>query len=154
MVLLTIVAPSNPHTVYFDHDIAKPNYIRLLSASIYNSWHNLTENAAVSSLPDGNGSTSRLIVPPGYYNIDRLAEQFNNMKNIKSNLDLTVYTNMSTGAMVITNPNNLKFTKNLVKLLGTDPSVFIITYVKRLTTPTLFTATWLTKDKTWSTENP
>ena len=41
MVLLTIVAPSNPHTVYFDYDIEKPNYIRLLSATIYNSWHNL-----------------------------------------------------------------------------------------------------------------
>ena len=44
MVLLTIVALSNPHTVYFDHDIAKPNYIRLLSASIYNSWYNLADN--------------------------------------------------------------------------------------------------------------
>ena len=41
MVLLTIVTTWNPHTVYFDHDIANPNYIRLLSASIYNSWHNL-----------------------------------------------------------------------------------------------------------------
>ena len=36
MVLLTIVTTSNPHTVYFHHDIAKPNYIRLLSASMYN----------------------------------------------------------------------------------------------------------------------
>ena len=44
MVLLTIVSPSNPHTVYFDHDIAKPNYIRLPSASMYNSWYNLTDN--------------------------------------------------------------------------------------------------------------
>ena len=41
MVLLTIVTTSNPHTVYFDHDLMKPNYIRLLSASFYNSWHNL-----------------------------------------------------------------------------------------------------------------
>ena len=48
MVLLTIVAPSNPHTVYLDHDIAKPNYIRLLSASMYNSWYNLAENGIMS----------------------------------------------------------------------------------------------------------
>ena len=41
MVLLTITTTSNPHTLYFDHAITKPSYIRLLSASIYNSWHNL-----------------------------------------------------------------------------------------------------------------
>ena len=39
MVLLTIVTKSNPHTLYFDHPIEKPSYIRLLSASIYNSWN-------------------------------------------------------------------------------------------------------------------
>ena len=32
MVLLTIVANSNPHTLYFDYPIEKPSYIRLLSA--------------------------------------------------------------------------------------------------------------------------
>ena len=41
MVLLTVVTTSNPHTLYFDHPIEKPSYIRLLSASLYNSWHNL-----------------------------------------------------------------------------------------------------------------
>ena len=50
MVLLTIVTTSNPHTVYFDHDIANPSYIRLLSASIYNSWHNLKHRADMSYL--------------------------------------------------------------------------------------------------------
>ena len=45
MVLLTIVTNSNPHTLYFDHPIKKPSYIRLLSASIYNSWHNLKHRA-------------------------------------------------------------------------------------------------------------
>ena len=54
MVLLTIVAPSNPHTVYFDHDIVNPNYIRLLSASMYNSWYNLEENGTMSVRQTGN----------------------------------------------------------------------------------------------------
>ena len=34
MVLLTIVMTSNPHTLYFNHPIEKPSYIRLLSTSI------------------------------------------------------------------------------------------------------------------------
>ena len=41
MVLLTIVTNSNPRTLYLDHPIEKLSYIRLFSASIYNSWHNL-----------------------------------------------------------------------------------------------------------------
>ena len=52
MVLLTIVTKNNPHKVYFDHDIANPNYMRLISASMYNSWHNLKENAAVMTVMD------------------------------------------------------------------------------------------------------
>ena len=60
MVLLTIVTNSNSHTVYFDHDIAKPNYIRLLSASMYNSWYNLAENGimSVQMASGGNGQSS------------------------------------------------------------------------------------------------
>ena len=34
MVVLTIVVPSNEHTVYLDQPIKKPNYIRLLSGTI------------------------------------------------------------------------------------------------------------------------
>ena len=56
MVLLTIVTNSNPHTLYFDHPIEKPSYIRLLSASLYNSWYNLKKSGAISTLPDGNSS--------------------------------------------------------------------------------------------------
>ena len=48
MVLLTVVTTSNPHTLYFDHPIEKPSYIRLLSASIYNSWYNLKHKADMS----------------------------------------------------------------------------------------------------------
>ena len=45
---------------------------------------------------------------------------------------------MSTGALVITNPNNVNFTKNMVKLLGIDPSLFLITHIKRLTLPSTY----------------
>lgn len=48
MVVLTIVAPSNESTVYFDQPINK-NYVRLLSCSLYNSWFNLkTEEKLMS----------------------------------------------------------------------------------------------------------
>ena len=62
MVLLTIVTNSNPHTIYFDHPIEKPSYIRLLSASLYNSWYNLEENGPLLFILDlatgGNSQSS------------------------------------------------------------------------------------------------
>ena len=109
MVLLTIVTKSNPHTLYFDQVIEKPSYIRLLSASLCNSWYNLKKGGAVSSLPDGNGSSSVIPLAAGHYTVDLSAEEFNNMKNIKPNLKLMAKTNTQLGLLVINNPDNLRF---------------------------------------------
>ena len=34
MVILTIIAPSNNHTIQFDHPVEKPSYTRLLSIAL------------------------------------------------------------------------------------------------------------------------
>ena len=47
MVLLTVVAPSNNHTIYFRHPLPKPNYIRLISCLLYNSWYNLKKDSKI-----------------------------------------------------------------------------------------------------------
>ena len=47
MVILTVVTKENPHTVYFDQPIQKPSYIRLLSCSLYNSWHSLEKDGII-----------------------------------------------------------------------------------------------------------
>ena len=133
MRLRTLTQP-----VYFDHDNANPNYIRLLSASLYNSWYNLKKkNGAISSLPDGNGSSSVIPLAAGNYTIDFLAEEFN-MKNIKSNLKLIAKTNTQIGSMVINNPDNLRFSVNLVELLGVNHLLAQITTIKRLNSPTTY----------------
>ena len=138
MVLLTIVTNSNPHTLYFDHPIEKSSYIWLLSASLYNSWHNLKKSGAVSSLPSGNGSSSVIPLAAGHYTVDLLAEEFNNMKNIKSNIRLIAKTNTQLGSLVINNPDNLRFSVNLVELLGVNPSLAPITFIKQIYSPTTY----------------
>ena len=79
MVLLTIVTNSHPHTLYFDHPIEKPSYIRLLSASLYNSWNNLKEEAVISKT-GGNGSVTKASMLPGHYTIDSLVNEFNEVQ--------------------------------------------------------------------------
>ena len=76
MVFLTIVAPLNLHTVYFDHDIANPNYIRLLSASMCNSWYNLEENGIMSvqlaSVADA--TPTYVSITAGFYTPESMAK--------------------------------------------------------------------------------
>ena len=133
MVLLTIVTNSNPHTLYFDHPIEKPSYIRLLSASLYNSWHNLKKSGAISTLPDGNGSSSVIPFQPGHYTVDSLAEEFAYIKQNKPRMDITG--NNPIGLMVIHNPKNIRFSANLAELFGVDPALNPVTIIKKLNSP-------------------
>ena len=41
MVVLTIVTQKNGETVYFDEPIPQAHFMKLISCSLYNSWHNL-----------------------------------------------------------------------------------------------------------------
>ena len=87
MVVLTIVAPSNYHTVYFDHPIPKTNYIRLLSCSIYNSWYNLRRGEITLTDKDENNKKYEASFTPGYYTDVSFAEAFKNaFLNAKSKL--------------------------------------------------------------------
>ena len=138
MVFLTIVTNSNPHTLYFDHPIEKPSYIRLLSASIYNSWYNLKISGAISTLPDGNGSSSVISFSPGNYTVDSLVDEFAFIKQNKPRMNITARANMPVGLMVINNPNNIRFSVNLVELFGVNPALNPITIIKQLNSPTTY----------------
>ena len=129
MVLLTIATNSNPHTLYFDHPIKKPSYIRLLSTSLYNSWYNLKEEATVSSLKNGIGSPYAEVyrMSAGHYTIDFLAEELNNIKKYYSTIDIIAKTNMQLGSMTInTNRKRFIFSQNLINLLGANPAISFI----------------------------
>ena len=73
MVLLTILTTSNPHT-----PIEKPNYIRLLSASLYNSWNNLKKIGRIT-VHDKNDNPRSYIFFPGFYTLETLAYFFENV---------------------------------------------------------------------------
>ena len=134
MVLLTLVTTSNPHTLYFDHPIEKPNYIRLLSTSLYNSWHNLKEKATIYA--DTPNTTLDTKILPGYYTVDDLVNAFNDLStnNPKFVISAKVYT--AVGAMLIYG-GNTRFSNNLLQLLGIR-TLLPITFVKRLTSPSTY----------------
>ena len=122
MVLLTIIAPSNPHTIYCDPAITKPSYIRLLSALIYNSWYNLKENGImlVKLASDADASPTYASITAGHYTPESMAKTITE-NFAEENVDLTVDTHTSLGVMNILNPKNkykFSLSNNLKTLFG------------------------------------
>ena len=134
MVLLTVVTTSNPHTLYFDHPIEKPNYIRLLSASLYNSWYNLKEEAVIYATDPNRSLEVKLL--PGYYTIDSLVKKFNDLSSNNPKFRITASAHTPVGSMIINN-GNTRFSHGLLQLLGIQKLSFI-TFVKQLTSPTTY----------------
>ena len=134
MVLLTVVTTSNPHTLYFDHPIEKPSYIRLLSASLYNSWNTLKEEAVISATDPNKTLEAKLL--PGYYTIDSLVKEFNDLSAHNPKFVITAKAHTPVGSMIIYG-NNVTFSNSLLQLLGIQRLSFI-TFVKQLTAPSTY----------------
>ena len=139
MVLLTIVTTSNTHTVHFDHAIANPNYIRLISASIYNSWHNLKHRADTSYLDPASKKTTTRSFLPGHYTLDKIAAEIQDAFTAQK-VDLQTEINTPLGGMIIHNSGmtNVKLGHNLSELLGIGSNLMFMTFVKRLNSPTTY----------------
>ena len=134
MVLLTVVTTSNPHTLYFDHPIEKPNYIRLLSASLYNSWNTLKEEATIYATDPNRTLEMKLL--PGHYTIDSLVNEFNGLNSNNPKFRITASAHTPVGSMIVNN-GNTRFSNELLQLLGIQKLLFI-TFVKRLTSPSTY----------------
>ena len=138
MVLLAIVAPSNPHTVYFDHNISKSNYIRLLPASMYNSWYNLKERGGVTFY-DKNNNPHTIPLLPGYYTMETLVPLIENMFKA-FNIKIPTQINQPTGEMIIYNTtiHKIMLDTDLAELFGINRELQRINYVKRLNSATTY----------------
>ena len=139
MVLLTVVTNSNPHTLYFDHPIEKPSSIRLLSASLYNSWHNLKKVGRIT-VHDNNNNPRSYIFFPGFYTVETLAYAFENIFKEKYSITLPTKIHQPTGTMIIINNTNKKvlLDEDLAALLGTNQELTTLTFIKQLKQPTTY----------------
>jgi len=137
MVVLTIVAQKNGETVYFDEPIPQVHYMRLVSCSLYNSWHNLTRVGVI----DIDRANVRIAsIPQGNYNLLSLVKELkSSMREQHSQIPLEFETNMPNSALKITNPNHDRYPINishaLANMLGIETRLGALTYVKKLNTP-------------------
>ena len=137
MVVLTLVTKKNGETIYFENSIPKVHFMNLISCSLFNSWDTLKEGSANVELQENVKSVSKL--PPGHYDLQTLAKEIGGLIG-KYEYSLRTETNTPVGQLVIKN-NGLKpieLDNDLANLLGIKQKLPIITFVKRLTSPTTY----------------
>ena len=139
MVLLTVVTTSNPHTLYFDHPSKKPSYIRLLSASLYNSWHNLKKIGRLF-VHDKDGNPRSHLFFPGFYTLETLSFILDNTYQEVFGITIPTQINQPTGALVIYNKTGKKMLLNqdLADFLDYDEELNHTSYITRLNSPTTY----------------
>ena len=101
MVVLTIVTQKNGETIFFDEPIPQVHFMKLISCSLYNSWDTLKKEGTFSILQaDGSYSVSKL--PPGHYNLPKLAQA---LQDVVKRYDYEVVTEIYTpfGQLAIVN---------------------------------------------------
>ena len=133
MVLLTVFTTLNPHTLYFDHPIEKPSYIRLLSTSLYNSWYNLKQNAALVYLDLTINRSVTKTIDQGHYTLEQLADKIKGAFAAQK-VGLETELNTPQSVMTIYNINgvDIQLSQNLSHLLGIDSDLKRVVYVKQL----------------------
>ena len=143
MVLLTVVAPSNNHTISFRHPPPKPNYIRLISCSLYNSWYNLKDNGQIkikdTKKPESNPIF--LSVTTGYYNPESMKKAISGSLAEHSSVKISIDLNTSLGNLVINNLKNqylITLSENLKTLFAVVKENRFTILVKKFTSPTAY----------------
>jgi len=140
MVVLTIVAQNNGEIVYFEEPLPKVHFIRLLSCSLYNSWHNL-KNEGSAELGDKDAKAKQVSkIPPRHYTLEILGEIIKDLFVKYNYRQIKPETHKPFGQLLIGNLGGTLVTldRDLVNLLGIRCNLQTITYVKWLTSPTTY----------------
>ena len=140
MVVLTIVTQKNGETVYFDDPIPEANYVRLLSCSFYNSWHNLRTVGRMFLKETGDVIVS---LPEGHYNVESIAKELkSSFEYYKKTAKLDIETNKPNSVLKITNwetkSKEILVDWSLSNLLGIGRKLEEATSVKKLNSPSCY----------------
>jgi len=136
MVVLTIVAQSNGETVYFEQPIPQIHFMKLISWSLYNSWHNLNRVEQINLTQSRETLAS---IPGGHYTLH------GPVKELKSNLEIDrnkagikFKTNNFNSVLKITTEQGVSITHGLAALLGTGTRLDLTSDVIKLNTPSTY----------------
>ena len=135
MVVLTIVMQTNGETVFFDEPFPKVHFMRLVSYSLYNSWHNLTKVGQISFKTSNKILAS---IPEGHYSIESIAKELTKSFKIHKTDPIPIenYNPDSWLKIIlsfeINKKNEIKVSHDLARLIGTTTTLGQDEYIKKL----------------------
>jgi len=92
-------------------------------------------------------------IPGGHYNVhSHVREIKSNLEENKNKAGIKLKTNNHSFVLQITSKQGILISHGLAALLGTGTTLDLTSHIKKLNTPSLFTAISLTKLKTFSME--
>jgi len=142
MVVLTIITKKNGEELFFDDYLPEANYVRLLSCSFYNSWHNLSSVGRIFFK-----GTDKVIasLPEGYYNLESITKELkSSFDDYKSAAKLVFETNNPNSALKISNtdssqsPKEISVDHRLANFLGIGKTLRKEEYVRKLNSSSCF----------------
>lgn len=116
MVVLTIITDKNDHVIHFREPLENPQYIRLLSCSLYTSWYNLKRTGEIMIFDAQDNATVKRL-PAGNYTLETLGKE---LERIFKKEKITLRFDDVEGAIVIENPlqRKIQIDRDLTALLG------------------------------------
>ena len=157
MVVLTIVAQKNCETVYFDEPIPQVHFMRLVSCSLYNSWHNLKTvglltikqtDEPVASIPEGNYTVmslaKELMESLKKYNAPGVKMEIDtNMPNsvMKIEIDTNTSNSVIKKGSIVVNPNSnrdISVSHTLASFMGVGRKLDVVSHIKKLNSPSAY----------------
>ena len=139
MVVLTTATKTNGETIHFPYPIPKVLFMKLISCSLVNSWDTLKEEGSANvELKQNVKSVSKLL--PGHYDLQILAKEIDRLFSRYGYGGLQTEINQPLGQLVIKNfgARPIELDRDLANFLGIERKLQIITFVKRLTSPTTY----------------
>ena len=141
MVVLTLVLQNNGETIFLDQAIPQVHFIKLLSCSLYNSWHNLKSVGQIQFKEDREVLAS---IPQGHYTYQSLAEELTrSLKIFKNKKRIEIETNKPNSMLKITvseptDGKEISVSRSLSQLTGSGPTLYSDTFVKKLNSPSAY----------------
>ena len=138
MVVLTLVLKNNGETIFLDQAIPQVHFMKLISCSLYNSWHTLKKQSTARMGDESKPEISA--IPPGHYTLETLTELIDGMFPSSFGSNLKTKTNTAKALIEIENNSQQKiiFGRNFAEFLGIDSQLKKITNVKRLRYPSSY----------------
>ena len=141
MVVLTLVLQNNGETIFLDQAIPEVHYMKLISCSLYNSWHNLKSVGQIQLKDDREVLAS---IPQGHYTYQSLAEELTRSLKIFTNKkEIEIETNKPNSVLKISvldpiNGKEISLSQSLHQLINSGPTLTKFTYVKKLNSPSAY----------------